>query len=342
MAHLSQNDKLKLETLLQMGSGYVLDFTNATFAEFFSKDAGIDIYSTYYNFKGESKASRLKAFWEKADPPLVGKVISELLERWKTKKLASGKEITKSEEQLYGECLKIPEKLQETLINGPTSIPIKSSYFPDGTFALFISHRNTEKLLAKKIKDSIKIFGVSSFVAHEDIKPSSEWVKEIEKALFSMDALLALLTKDFSSSFWTNQEIGVAFGREKHILSVKIEEDPQGFISKFQAMKLKGENIEKLGIQIAKDLLNEPKTSDKMITAYFKALGDTESFNQSIKWSILLQYIAKVDKNQMDILINSYSNNSQAYNCVGLKNNISAWLEKKGYQINDGRIIPYE
>ena len=65
-----------------MSSGYVLDFSNRTFAEFFRETAGIDIYSSKYEFNGDSKAKRLRAFWELESDPLVGKVLAELIEYW--------------------------------------------------------------------------------------------------------------------------------------------------------------------------------------------------------------------------------------------------------------------
>lgn len=65
-----------------MGGGYVLDFSNNTFAEFFRETANIDIYATKYDFNGDSKAKRLRAFWETEPDALVGKVLSGLLEVW--------------------------------------------------------------------------------------------------------------------------------------------------------------------------------------------------------------------------------------------------------------------
>ena len=44
MSDLTAIEKRKLERALGMGSGYVLDFSNRTFAEFFLDNFGIDIY----------------------------------------------------------------------------------------------------------------------------------------------------------------------------------------------------------------------------------------------------------------------------------------------------------
>ncbi len=82
MSSLKAIEKRVFEDLFGMTSGYVLDFSNNTFAEFFRETANIDIYASKYDFSGDSKAKRLRAFWETESDSLVGKVLSELLEVW--------------------------------------------------------------------------------------------------------------------------------------------------------------------------------------------------------------------------------------------------------------------
>ena len=81
MSSLKAVEKKLFEELFEMESGYVLDFTNNEFAEFFRESAKVDIYSPKYNINnGDSKAKRLRAFWEIEPDTLVGKVLTELLE----------------------------------------------------------------------------------------------------------------------------------------------------------------------------------------------------------------------------------------------------------------------
>ena len=82
MSSLKAIEKRVFEDLFGMASGYVLDFSNNTFAEFFRETANIDIYAPKYDINGDSKAKRLRAFWETESDALVGKVLSGLLEVW--------------------------------------------------------------------------------------------------------------------------------------------------------------------------------------------------------------------------------------------------------------------
>lgn len=73
------------ERLFGMGSGYVMDFSNRTFAEFFHESTGVEIYSDKYAQHGDSKAKRLRAFIEIEPDVTVGKVLGDLLEYWRYK-----------------------------------------------------------------------------------------------------------------------------------------------------------------------------------------------------------------------------------------------------------------
>ncbi len=72
-------DLRAVETVLQMGGGYVLDFSNRTFAEFF-EEFGVDIDDDRYFAGGSSKANRLRTFLRTTEPPLTGQVLAGLLQ----------------------------------------------------------------------------------------------------------------------------------------------------------------------------------------------------------------------------------------------------------------------
>lgn len=51
-----------IERVFGMESGYVLNFTNRTFAEFFHEELGVDIYADRWAAQGGSKAKRLRYY----------------------------------------------------------------------------------------------------------------------------------------------------------------------------------------------------------------------------------------------------------------------------------------
>jgi hypothetical protein len=134
-------------------------------------------------------------------------------------------------------------------------------------FRIFISHISKDKDKATRLKDSLEPYGISGFVAHEDIHPTAEWQIEIERALYAMDAFIAIHTKGFSASFWTQQEIGFAVARGVKIISFEMGEVPTGFISKRQALPHRRRLAEEIAKEIDALLSDDEVTATKLLAA---------------------------------------------------------------------------
>jgi predicted protein tyrosine phosphatase len=63
-------DMRLIDDLFGMGGGYVLDFSNRMFSEFFKEELGVDIDDPRYDVDGTSKAKRLRFFLRTADTQL--------------------------------------------------------------------------------------------------------------------------------------------------------------------------------------------------------------------------------------------------------------------------------
>ncbi len=107
MSSLTETEKRYLEKLLGMGSGYVLDYTDTTFAEFFNRHR-IDIHSQRYHKYGTSKAKKLRAFWDQEPDDVVAPVLSEMLDSYVTMCELNGE---KPEQNILNRCRDIVARL---------------------------------------------------------------------------------------------------------------------------------------------------------------------------------------------------------------------------------------
>ena len=108
MSSLTTIEKRYFEGLFGMSGGYVLDFTNNSFAQLFSDTVKIDIYDNKYTTYGDSKAKRMRSFWESESDPVVGKVLSTVLDVWKFENDKKGNAPTSTG---YSECRRIVSRL---------------------------------------------------------------------------------------------------------------------------------------------------------------------------------------------------------------------------------------
>ncbi|BCM88064.1 abortive infection family protein [Methylobacterium indicum] len=75
---LKHSEKRIIERVFDLHTGYVLNFTNRTFSEWFDDEFGITIFDDKYSYNGSSKGKYLRAFIEVEDGSTVGKVLRSL------------------------------------------------------------------------------------------------------------------------------------------------------------------------------------------------------------------------------------------------------------------------
>jgi len=107
MSDLTPRERRKLEELFEMGSGYVLRFSDRTFAEFFAEFLKKDIDQPRYQTKGTSKANRLRGFWEQEPNGVVAVCLRALMEQGDEYGFLGG------DQQLLAHCQAIVARLAQ-------------------------------------------------------------------------------------------------------------------------------------------------------------------------------------------------------------------------------------
>lgn len=96
-------DNRFLDDLFEMGGGYVLDFSNRTFSEFFRDELGTNIDDPRFDVGGASKAKRLRCFLAISDIKIVTRALLALWEYRETIRRRSGdvEKIHNAEEEFF-------------------------------------------------------------------------------------------------------------------------------------------------------------------------------------------------------------------------------------------------
>lgn len=187
-------------------------------------------------------------------------------------------------------------------------------------YRLFLTHKAEVKKKTSELKEQLELYGVSSFVAHQDIAPTKEWQDEIENALASMDAFVALLTENFHDSDWTDQEVGCALARGVPMIAVKLGKDPYGFIGKFQALSCDWADAP---FSVVKLLITQPR----MLETYLGAVQNCKTFDQGNELSKILKQIESLTDDQVKNLMVAFNENPQLQGSYGFS---GSWSSKFG------------
>lgn len=151
-------------------------------------------------------------------------------------------------------------------------------FWTKGQMRLFVSHLAAHRAFAAELQEAFSHLGISAFVAHEDIEPTTEWQAQIETALGTCDALIALLHPKFHESRWTDQEIGFAMGRGVPVFSIRFGQDPYGFIGRFQAFNGNGKTGSALADELFTVYLTHKQTERIIASALIGLFEKSTSF----------------------------------------------------------------
>lgn len=105
-----------------------------------------------------------------------------------------------------------------------------SGNWKPGYVRLFLSHSARHKKFAGEVADELAVVGIHGFVAHDTMEYSKPWQAQIEQALRSMQAFVAINHREFNDSPWCQQEVGWALGRRVPRYVVRMGVDPAGFV----------------------------------------------------------------------------------------------------------------
>ena len=173
---------------------------------------------------------------------------------------------------------------------------------------VFISHSYEDRKLAGTIKEALARYGVKAFIAHEDIDPTVEWQDAILQALKNCKALVALLSQNFKSSKWTDQELGVAVAFGKFIVPIGVELVPYGFIGKYQALRWRQDAPEESLQALWNIFMQRDLISKEGLIVWWSNSGD---YYQANDRASVLAMAAPFTKPQVDAILNAALNNNQ-------------------------------
>ena len=177
---------------------------------------------------------------------------------------------------------------------------------------VFLSYHHSVRKIAGRMKGYLSALGMDVFLAHEDLEPSDEWQEEILKKLRECDVFIPLLTKNFHSSLWTDQETGIAVARNKLIVPVKFSVVPYGFIGKFQALKARKE-LDDTCWRIVQKVASKPAFRKGMRDGVIKAFLESRSFEESARRAKMLVKFEPFSVTQLNRIVEGGARNTQIY-----------------------------
>jgi hypothetical protein len=200
MAQLSMIERRQLETLLQMGGGYVLDFSNRTFEEFVADSVGLEIFTDKYHYGSGSKANRLRGFIKVEADPTAAKLIRDLVDY--------AEFITKCEDPtLIASCRAIADRLakdKSALVLPSVPVPSQSllpsvagGKQPQRVFISYSWDNEPHKDWVREFADVVASNGIDIILDQYDLRIGEDRFQFMETSVREADAVLCVCTPHY-------------------------------------------------------------------------------------------------------------------------------------------------
>ena len=185
-------------------------------------------------------------------------------------------------------------------------------------FRMFVSYRNGSEHEAGHIASRLREFGITTFVASEDLNVGERWAIEIEAAVQNCDALLAYATSNFGSGEWTDREVRWAIRFGKPIYHVAPGVLASGPVAEYQALQLDGGDVPIL--KIVQHFGQFPRMAESIVYA-IERCAKGGSYAQANQLASAFQRLSVLSCEQAQRLIDAY-NSDESHPAFGAYNQI--------------------
>ena len=197
---------------------------------------------------------------------------------------------------------------------------------------IFLSYSSADKVVVGEIKKGLESLDYEVFLAHEDIEPAEEWQDVILENLGTCDIFVPVLSQEFKDSSWTDQETGFALALGKLIVPIDLGYVPYGFISKYQALKMR-DNVIECCRKVRNVIRKNPAFKEIYDNLMINAFVNSSTFNEANGRAEFLQRYEPFTNPQINEIIKGYLHNNQIRRAWRAKPNVFTWFEKYKEQI---------
>ena len=177
---------------------------------------------------------------------------------------------------------------------------------------IFLSHSDKDRKIAKKLADELSNYGMKIFVAHEDIKIGEKWESTLFGKIKECDLFVVLLSENFHKARYTDHEVGIAYGLNKFIFPIRIDETmPYGFISKFQAKKISPEIEGDEVVKIFYSMVSKSEKGLEMMNNLIEEFSESDSFITANNLTLILSQYSEFSDEQLNRIAKAFLDNTQ-------------------------------
>lgn len=211
--------------------------------------------------------------------------------------------------ELYGVVMNVEPDEVATITGSDTD----GGNWKVGYARVFLSHSAHHKQFVGEVADELAVVGVHGFVAHDTIAYSKPWQSQIEQALRSMQAFVALVHPEFNESPWCHQEAGWALGRRVPHFVVRMGANPLGFLASDQWPSGEGRSAKEIAALVSEWLSDLPELGSSIVDGLLSALETAGNYYDAEAKAERVAALGSLTDEQFDRLDRIWWSNDQLH-----------------------------
>lgn len=145
---------------------------------------------------------------------------------------------------------------------------------------LFFSHLSRSHEFVESVSTVLEDLSIEVLIAHQDIRPSRDWLAFLANGLDQCDGLVAFVETGFRESEWCDQEVGWALGRHRPILSLFREQTvPYGLAGRVQGLAFENDAPSTVAEKIISWAGTEELLRHRLLESLVQTLENSPNFD---------------------------------------------------------------
>ena len=135
---------------------------------------------------------------------------------------------------------------------------------------VFLSYANKDATYAKLLARTLKKKGIDVFIDQEFLTPGTDWAESLGKKLGESDAVITLLSDNWTESNYTVMEYGAAYALDKKIIPIVIDDIKRNIpidLKRYATVNAQNEDLESVARHVEEALYEQHKSNAKYRTA---------------------------------------------------------------------------
>ena len=185
---------------------------------------------------------------------------------------------------------------------------------------VFLSYGKEDANAAAIVHEGLKNIGIDCFFAPVDLPIGQDFRIKLMEKIKSCTTFVVLISQNYHISVYTDQELGIALGLDKHIIPICLDETiPYGFLDSIQCICCSGASVSTQMEKLEEAILQYTGYEKTQVDFYIEHIRVSSSWEEAGFWAQKIQDNVHFSTSQVNKIADAVIRNDQ------VRNSWAAW-----------------